>query len=141
MSAFTFMPVALERVRIEPGEYQATCVAIQEPVKYRQYARWYMRCDFAVHETGEIVSRYLNLGRGENANLQLSKRSDYFKLWTQAVGRNPEKNEPMDPGKIVGVDFWVMVADKEHRTDGVYSRVESVRKEVVADVATEVFTQ
>jgi hypothetical protein len=134
---FSFMPVAASRTRIEPGEYQATCTAVRSPERYRAYNRWYIRVDFAIHETGEVVSRYLNLGTGEHANLQLSTRSEYYKLWTAAAGRKPEKNEPMDPAQIVGVEFLVTVADKEHRTDGVYSRVESVRKEVVAAVATE----
>lgn len=136
-TTFSFMPIAASRTRIEPGEYRATCTAVRQPELYRAYNRWYLRVDFAIHETGEVVSRYLNLGTGEQANLQLSTRSDYYKLWIAAVGRKPDKNEPMDPSKIVGIEFLVIVADKEHRTDGVYSRVESIRKEVVAAVATE----
>jgi hypothetical protein len=142
MATSTFMPIAstLERTRIEPGEYPARCTAVKPPELYTFFARWFLRIDFAVHDGGEIVSRYLNLGKSEGkpTNIQLGPRSEYYKLWTMAVGRKPEKNEPMDPAKIVGVDFLVTVADKEHGSGGgAYSRVESVRREPVEDVAKE----
>src|SRR5665213_1107863 len=52
-----------------------------------------------------------------------------------AVGRKPGENETMDPAKIIGAEFLVTVVDKEHGSGGgAYSRVESVRREPVADV-------
>ena len=133
------MPVAttLERTRIEPGEYPATCTAVKPPELYTFYARWYLRIDFAVHDGGEIVSRYINLGnsKGKPTNIQLGPRTAYYKLWTMAVGRKPGENETMDPAKIIGAEFLVTVVDKEHGSGGgAYSRVESVRREPVADV-------
>jgi hypothetical protein len=135
-STFSFMPVANnrsapERTRMEPGEYRATCTAIRPPEVYRAFKRWYMRVDFAIHGDGQVMSKYINLGIGEKPNMQLGPRTDYYKLWVQAVGRKPEHNEPMDPARIVGVDFLVTVGDKSHGGAGeVYSTVESVRREL-----------
>lgn len=124
------MPVASERTRIEPGEYPATCTAVNPPTKYREFQRWYMRFDFTVHSTGEIVPKYINLGNGPEPNLQLSHRSDYYKLWTLAMGRSPEKGEPMDPTKIIGKALWVTVEDRNHQSDGQsYSRIQTLRRE------------
>ena len=135
---FSFMPVANtdashERTRIEPGEYRATCIAVKPPELYRAFTRWYMRVDFSIHETGEVVSKYINLGVGKEPNAQLGPRTDYYKLWSQAVGRKPAKNEVMDPARIIGVELLVMVADKHHGGDGEpYSMVQSVRRELEA---------
>jgi hypothetical protein len=95
-----------------------------------------MRVDFAIHDDGVVVSRYLNLGTGQEPNAQLGPRSDYYKLWSEAMGRKPEKNEPMDPAKIVGVEFLVTVEDKQLGGNGeTYSVVKSVRREPVAHEA------
>lgn len=136
-TTFIFMPTAtaahIERPRLEPGEYRATCTAVKQPQMFREFHRWYMRVDFSVHETGEVVSEYLNLGRGKDPNGQLGPRTNYYKRWTQAAGRKPEKNETMDPALIVGAEFMVTVGDKERREEGgPYSAVESVRREVEA---------
>jgi hypothetical protein len=88
-----------------------------------------MRFDFAVHETGEVISRYLNLGQNPNSGLR--SRSDYFKLWVMATGRKPQHGEPMDPTRIVGIEFWVIVVDREFGDGGgTYSVIESIKKPV-----------
>jgi hypothetical protein len=95
-----------------------------------------MRIDFAIHDDGVIVSRYLNLGPGKEPNPLLGPRSEYYKLWSHAMGRKPEKSEPMDPAKIVGVEFLVNVGDKQLGGDGeLYSVVTSARREPVAHEA------
>jgi hypothetical protein len=100
---------------------------------FREFHRWYMRVDFAIHNDGTIVSKYINLGTGKEANGQLGPRTNYYKLWTLAVGRKPEQNETMDPALIVGVEFMVTVGDKNREEDGeAYSTVESVRRELEA---------
>ena len=133
MNSTTFMPQAttrIERPRIAPGEYRATCTAISQPMMYSKFKRWYMRVDFAIHGDGSIVSKYINLGEGKEPNTMHGFRTDYFKLWSAAMGRKPEKNEPMDPAKIVGVEFLVMTTDKKlGRAGEAYSVVESVRRE------------
>jgi hypothetical protein len=139
------MPVAStdsshERTRIEPGEYRATCTAVKPPEIYRAFARWYMRVDFAIHDDGAVVSKYINLGTGKTPSGQLGPRSDYYKLWTLSVGRKPEKNEPMDPAKIIGAELLVTVIDKELGGDGeAYSTVESVRHELETQEALSSF--
>jgi hypothetical protein len=95
-----------------------------------------MRIDFAIHDDEAVVSRYLNLGSGKEPNPQLGPRSDYYKLWSHAVGRKPEKNESMDPAKIVGVEFLVTLEDRRHGENGeTYSVVTSARCEPVAHEA------
>lgn len=138
MAAFSFIPIAdtnasHERTRLEPGEYKATCTAIHPPALYRAFSRWYMRADFAIHDHGVVVSKYINLGIGKQPNVQLGPRSDYYKLWAMAVGRKPKNNEPLDPARIIGMKFTVTVGDQEHGSDkAIYSRVESVRRELEA---------
>lgn len=131
-----FMPIAnnspRQRTRIEPGEYHATCVGFHEPGYYEFYKRWYMRFDFAIQDDGQVVSRYLNMGRDKKPKLDFRPQANYYKLWVMAVGRKPEHGEPMDPAKIIGLKCLVDVVDHTHKTDGsVYSRVESIRGEVV----------
>jgi hypothetical protein len=99
-----------------------------------------MRIDFSIHETGEVVSKYMNLGVVKDAttppNAQLGPRTDYYKLWSLAVGRKPMKNEPMDPARIIGVEFLVQVGDKKLGGDGeAYSMVQSVKRELEAHEA------
>ena len=135
MAAFSFIPIANtnashERTRLEPGEYKATCTAIQPPAVYRAFSRWYMRVDFAIHDDGELVSKYINLGIGKQPNVQLGPRTEYYKLWAMAVGRRPANNEPLDPARIIGVTFIVTVGDQEHGSDeAIYSIVKSVRRD------------
>jgi len=135
-TTLNFMPTANseaapERTHIEMGEYRATCTTIRPPELYRLYKRWYMRVDFTIRDSGEVVSKYINLGGSPQPNTNLGPRTDYYKLWSLAVGRKPERNETMDPAKIIGVEFMVMVGDKTHRSDGeAYSAVTAVRREV-----------
>ena len=142
MSAFSFMPIATmtERTRIEPGHYKATLTAVRKPELYRAYNRWYLRIDFTIHETGEAVPKYVSLGSGKEHNLQLTPKTSYFKLWTLAVGRRPEKNEPMDPARMIGVEFLVEVADRQHEDGELYSRVKDVKRGTVATEPTEATT-
>jgi hypothetical protein len=117
---------------MEPGEYRATCTAVRNPEVYRAFARWYMKVEFCIHETGEVVSKYVNLGAGTEPNTSLGPRSDFYKLWTAAMGRRLEKNEVMDLSKIVGMEFMVTVGDKKHGGDEgdgeAYSTVQSVKR-------------
>jgi hypothetical protein len=95
-----------------------------------------MRIDFAIHDDGVLLSRYINLGTGKEPNPQLGPRSDYYKLWSEAMGRKPEKNEPMDPAKIIGAELLVTVEDKQLGGDGeAYSIVKSARRKPVAHEA------
>jgi hypothetical protein len=139
ISSFTALAnteASRERVRIEPGKYRATCTAVRPPAIFQQYSRWYIRVDFAIHDDGVVVSKYINLGTGKEPNIQLGPRSEYFKLWTLAVGRKPEHNESMESSKIIGTEFTVTVVDKEHKSDGgIYSQVEAVSNEPVAQEA------
>jgi hypothetical protein len=133
-TGFSFMAVANtdgahERTRMEPGEYRATCTAVRNPELYRAFTRWYLKVDFAIHGDGAVVSKYINLGGGKEPNTVLGPRSDFYKLWVAAMGRRLEKNETMDLSKIVGMEFMVMVGDKQHGGDGeAYSTVQSVRR-------------
>jgi hypothetical protein len=78
-TAINFMPTAahIERSRIEPGDYRATCTAVKPPELYRAFARWFMRVDFAIHDDGAVVSKYINLGFGNEPNTRLGPRTDY----------------------------------------------------------------
>jgi hypothetical protein len=114
---------------MEPGEYRATCTAVRNPEQYRAFNRWYLKVDFSIQDDGSVVSKYINLGGGQEPTTGLGPRSDFYKLWAAAMGRRLEKNEPMDLSKIVGMEFWVTVGDKQHGGDGeAYSTVQSVRR-------------
>ena len=123
-----FIPVAnTRRVLIDSGEHEAMCTGVHQLEMYRKFQRWYMRVDFKIADV-VLVCEYLNLGTGETPNMQLGPRTEYYKLWAIAKGRKPEENEPMDPRKIIGVEFLVTVADKSLGGDGeAYSTVTSVR--------------
>lgn len=120
MSGTAFLPMAVSSL-VAPGKYKATCTAVHQPELYRAFSRWYLRLDFAINDDGSIVSKYLNLGTGKEPNTQLGPRSDYYRLWSMAVGREPTKNEQMDPAKIIGVEFAVTVVSKQRHGGGEYS--------------------
>ncbi len=123
----SFIPTAnneASRVRIEPGVYKATCVEVHDPALYYEFQRWYVRVDFAIHEEGAVVSKYVNLDGGKTPRLDTKPRSDYYKLWTLAAGHKPAQREPMDPAIIKGLECRVKVIDKCLKETGeIYSAV------------------
>jgi hypothetical protein len=112
------------RVRIEEGEYRATCTAVHPPAIFRGFGRVFRRVDFAIHDDGSIVSKYVNMASGDKINI----RSEYYKLWVATMGRRHEPGELLDLDVMVGKEFVVTVKDKVHKEVGdTYSVVTTLR--------------
>lgn len=117
---------------IEPGEYEAHCVAAHEPFEYKQFNRLVKRLDFVIHGSGEVLKKYLNLGPVAAPWKTLSSRSEYYKVWVASMGRKPKLDESISLDHIVGnaaIRFKVTVEDKKHQDDGyVYSVIGKVSR-------------
>jgi hypothetical protein len=119
---------------IMAGEYQASCIRVNPPQLFRQYQRWYLRADFAIHGDGAIISKYFNLDREvytENGKrltrpvASLSTRSDLFKACAMVLKLSAA--DRLDPAILVDpqLTFAVLVADKTG-DGGTYSVVDKV---------------
>ena len=120
--------IAGHAARIEPGDYIATCVAVHPPIEFSQYERMSQRIDFAIEGDGTVLKKYCNLGPSKSPWKVVTPKSQYYKVWTAAMGRRPEPGEPITLDAIVGTRCRVTVVDKEHKEHGyIYSVVDKVR--------------
>jgi hypothetical protein len=116
--------------RIEPGDYTARCAGLQPPFEYKQYARMAQRIDFVIEGDGTVLKKYVNLGPAASPWKTAPSRSEYYKLWTAAMGRRPKPGETINLDFLAGrpdIQLRVTVEDKEHEDGYTYSLIGKVR--------------
>lgn len=119
---------APDNVRVEPGMYKAVCTDIGKVTTYIEHQRKFFTVRFTLHETGEIVPKYINV---DDRNERLSKgaafRSDLYRVWVAVMGRRPERGEKLSYDCLLGREAIVELVDKTHKETGeIYSRVKRV---------------
>lgn len=120
--------------RVEPGVYQAVCVAWQGPQWVRAFQRWCLRLEFSLLGDGTLVSRFYNLGNDKTRKSH-GRRSFFYAVWCMANGEPPRKGQRMtlDTFTEAGLIYTVRVANSIKDEKGgqkpgalVYSRVTEV---------------